>query len=538
MRRSVSAIAIALGAILAGCSGSPPTIASAQPARVQGATDVGAVDGDQVIDFVIALKLRAPVQEINRLLLSQADPGSSQYRRFLTPAEFGARFGATDADFQRVLAWATAHHLTVNRPSQNHTTVSLSGRAADVAQAFGTELRLWRDADGTFRAPSGALAPSGIGDLLGGVVGLDDANHWFSHRVQPTPTPDAAGGTLGPPELTTMYNVPPSAGAGTTVAILGTGYPPSLKEDVDGYITKFALPTKRFAQYTQVFVGGPDRDDDALSNNEYGENLLDVDMALGIAPLANVIHVFTATNAPGLFADGIDFIVNNVPQAHAVSVSFGSCERYAGSEASTLNTLFQQAELEGQEWFFASGDDGTDGCKDGRPNKILAVDWPASSPWVMGVGGTQLTGSTEQAWSAGGGGQSELFDKPIWQSGVGPYASDAVRDVPDIAAMAGNPGVATYAQGQTFASEGTSAATPIWTAIWGLLDAAKGGNGLPSPHATLYQIGQSAGATAFHDITSGNNSAGVTAGFPAQAGYDLATGWGSPDLTNLIANWP
>jgi hypothetical protein len=80
--------------------------------------------------------------------------------------------------------------------------------------------------------------------------------------------------------------------------------------------------------------------------------------------------------------------------------------------------------------------------------------------------------------------------------------------------------------------------TPTWAAIWALLDQAKGGTGLPSPHAQLYQMGVAAGATAFHDITTGNNSAGVTPGYTAVAGFDLATGWGTPNLPNLIANWP
>src|SRR5439155_12781926 len=129
-------------------------------------------------------------------------------------------------------------------------------------------------------------------------------------------------GSAEPPDLTLLYDVTAAAGQGDgeTVAILGTGLPPS-DADVDGYITKYALPASRAKQYTRVFVGGPNRDAPGLAQNEYGENLLDVDMVLALAPHADIVHVLTATNSPGLFADGIQHIINNVPQAHQVSVS-------------------------------------------------------------------------------------------------------------------------------------------------------------------------------------------------------------------------
>jgi kumamolisin len=198
--------------------------------------------------------------------------------------------------------------------------------------------------------------------------------------------------------------------------------------------------------------------------------------------------------------------------------------------------LLSQAKAEGQAWFTASGDDGTDGCQDGPGNDVLSVDWPSASPYVISVGGTQISGGKEIAWAGSGGGQSEIVPKPAFQTGIGPYPNDGARDVPDVAALAGGPGVNTYSQGKIYASEGTSAAAPIWAGVWAVLDQAKGGTGFPMGTERLYQLG-AAKSTAFHDIANGNSGNGTTPGYAAIAGYDLATGWGTPNLPQLIGSW-
>src|SRR5581483_94596 len=309
--------------------------------------------------------------------------------------------------------------LEVVRRSPSRATLIVRGSAEVIEQALGTRLRMYRDQYGEFRSPTAELTgwPT-IGGTVQALVGLDTAGRWFSHRLeskQPTiPTPQRTNGGLDPVDIQALYNTAAvtQKGEGQTVAVLGTGFPPDPVMDVDGFIKKFKLNTlygtTRTAQYTQVFVGGPNRDNDNLSNNEYGENLLDIDMVLGVAPRASVVHVFTAQNGGGLFADGIEFVINNVPNAHSASLSFGSCDRVADSEVLTLNQLFQQAKAEGQQWFSASGDNGTDACRDGRGNKVLSVDWPSASPYVLGVGGTSLSGVTEIGWGGSGGGESEI----------------------------------------------------------------------------------------------------------------------------------
>jgi kumamolisin len=533
--------------LLAGCGGPKESIPLPvhQPGRVIHARDVGAADPDERIDLVISLKLRDR-DRLDGLLKAQSDPASGQYHQYLSPIQFGEAFGPTESDYERVATWAESYNLSISRRSPSRTTLSLNGRIADVARAFGTEFRRYEDTRGEFRAPAKSLSNLAfIEDVFYGVSGLDDAGHWQSHKVDPPPAmPNAQpNGSRDPVDLQTMYqaNLVPEKGEGQTIAILGTGYAPRPDQDVKRYVTKFALPTNVDQQYTLVFLGGPNRDSDALANNEYGENVLDIDMVLALAPKASVIHVHTATNSPGLFNDGIVYIVNNLPHAHQVSVSYGTCEKVAVLEIVTMNALFQQAKAQGQTWFFASGDNGTDGCRDGKANKVLNADWPSTSPYVIGVGGTQITMGQEVTWGGSGGGQSEAVDKPAYQIGVGDprYQNDGVRQTPDVAALSAAPYVTVVFGTSTSASGGTSAAAPMWAAIWSLLNqrlAANGKGPATDAHERLYQLGKAA-STAFHDITKGTNSDGTTPGYPAIVGYDMATGWGTPNTQQLLIQY-
>jgi kumamolisin len=299
--------------------------------------------------------------------------------------------------------------------------------------------------------------------------------------------------------------------------------------------------------YTVELVGGANRDPDSLAENEREENTLDVQMIAAIAPYARIVHVLAATNQPGLFADGIAHIVNQHQEAHSVSVSYGTCERGAASAMPVVHAMLAQAKAQGQTWFFASGDTGSDGCRDGTSNKIVSAGWPASAPWAVGVGGTQIdSGNTEVVWDTfpgsllsspggGGGGVSESIDKPAYQQGVTP--NDSSRDEPDVAALAGAPGIAVYVSGPSVVG-GTSAAAPVWAGVWALLSQARGPAPITNSLERLYQLGKA--GKGFHDVVSGNNGGPgdtMNGGYPAGPGYDLATGWGTPNAQELIASW-
>lgn len=518
--------AAALLLFLSGC-GAPAPRVSQVPPRVAGATALGPVAADEPVTFVLAMTLHDRAR-----LESLVAAGTT-----IAPDAFAQQFAPSEDDYAEAVAALRAHELDVF-DSPTRTTITVRGRAADVEAALGTTLWRYVDRNGEFRAPGELWLAVGMQELVAGAAGLDDATRWWSHRASPgTPVaqPEGASGSIEPADLRAMYDLPANLGDGETIAILGTGMPPS-NADIDGYVQKFSLPVNRAQQYSQVLLGGPNRDPAGLAQLEYGENLLDADMALAVAPHANVVHVLTATNSPGLFSDGIVYIVNQLTAAHQVSVSFGTCERVAAGEMLVMNQLFLQAKAEGQQWFFASGDNGTDGCRDGKGNKVLSVNWPASSPYVFSVGGTELDGTNELAWFGGGGGQSEIIDKPAFQTGLTP--ADGVRDEPDVAAIAGIPGVAIYGQGMLFSGvEGTSVATPVWAAIWALLDEAKGNHaGFSNGAERVYQLG-AAGSAGLRDITAGGIGDGTTPGYRAAAGWDFATGWGVPDVSALVGAW-
>jgi kumamolisin len=238
---------------------------------------------------------------------------------------------------------------------------------------------------------------------------------------------------------------------------------------------------------------------------------------------------------------------------HAVSVSYGTSERGAAGYMPVVHAMLAQAKAEGQTWFFASGDTGTDACRSGTTNKVLSAGWPASAPYAVGVGGTQInSGTTEVAWNSypgnillpgqgGGGGPSESLDKPAYQMGVTP--DDGARDEPDVASLAGSPFINIYIAGvspfgNTAPVGGTSAAAPVWAGVWALLEQAKNHVAITNSLEGLYALGKA--GKGFHDVTSGNlGGPGDTAagGWPAATGYDLATGWGSANTADLIANW-
>jgi len=528
-RAAAAALLVVVGCIVVGGCGAPVPRASQVPPRVAGAVALGPVAADEPVTFVLAMRLHDRAR-----LETLVAAGTT-----IAPDAFAAAFAPSEADYARVVAALRAQELDVF-DSPTRSTITVRGRAADIESALGTSLWRYADLDGEFRAPGELWLAAELQAFVAGAAGLDDATRWWSHRAAPgTPVaqPNGASGSLEPADLRAQYNLPANLGDGETIAILGTGLPPS-DADIDGWVQKFSLPVNRAQQYAQVLVGGPNRDAPGLAQLEYGENLLDADMALAIAPHAKVVHVLTATNAPGLFSDGIVYIVNQLPAAHQVSVSFGTCERVAAGEMLVMNQLFLQAKAEGQQWFFASGDNGTDGCRDGKGNKVLSVNWPASSPYVLSVGGTELdaaNANAEIAWPDGGGGQSEIIDKPAFQTAATP--ADRVRDEPDVAAIAGVPGVAIYGQGMLFAGvQGTSVATPIWAGIWALLDEAKGNHaGFTNGAERLYQLG-AASSPALRDVTVGGIG-GTTPGYPAKAGWDFATGWGAPDVSALVTAW-
>lgn len=552
MNKAFVPLSLALAAAVAlGCSDKTPLPAAAPGPRLAGAVDLGATPPDAEIDLVLGLTLPGSAS-LHKFLDEQAVTGEA-----LSPEDFADRFALSAAQYHRVVTWLAAHGFVVTRTVAGRTSISVRATADVVERAFGVQLHDFADGDGRFSAAVGdlSLAPELAGSV-GGVVGIEGGLPWVSHLRRPDATPNAAAQPYGATDLESLYDTSSigSPGKGETIAILGAGNAP-VSSDIAGYYSTYKPYglTAPPASYKVEQVGGPNRDPNDLAELERQENTLDIEMIAAIAPYADVVHIMAATNTPGLFADGISYIVNQHKDVHAVSVSYGTCERGAAPYMPTVHAMLMQAKAEGQTWFFAAGDTGTDACRSGTTNKIVSAGWPASAPYAVGVGGTQIdSGTTEVVWNSypgnillpgagGGGGASETLDKPAFQMGVTP--DDGARDEPDVAALAGSPDINIYLAGasplgNTVPVGGTSAAAPMWTGVWALVEQAKGHATISGSLEGLYALGKA--GKGFHDVTSGNNggpSDTGTGGYSAGTGYDLATGWGSPNAAELIANW-
>ena len=482
---------------------------------------LGAVPADQKVSVAVSLNLRNGA-ELDRTIAAVNDAHSAQYGHFLTPEQFTARFGPTTDQVNRVTDYLRAQGLSVDAVSGNHLTVDASGPAAAVQKAFGTTLANYRDGKTNRPFYANASAPTLPADLAGvvlDVAGLNNRQIRVHHTaVDPHAGP---GGGFTPTQLKGAYDVTSTGynGSGQTVALWEfDGFQQS---NITKYDSNYATgsPTPK----VQKVSGGSG----ALGDGQV-EVELDIEAVQAIAPKA-AITVFEAPNTDQGEVDLANAIVAS--KISQTSISWGLSEKgRTASGIQAVDNVFKQGAAQGQSFFAASGDSGSDDNGDGS----ATVDYPASDPYVTGVGGTNLSTSTttswksETAWNGSGGGTSSQFALPSFQTGV-KVGSTGKRQVPDVSAQGGPTGISVYTQGQWTSVYGTSGAAPIWAgvaAVYNQAAAAKGKTGLGSANTKLYSLAK----TDFHDITSGSNGA-----YKAGSGFDLVTGIGTPDTAKIIA---
>ena len=436
-------------------------------------------------------------------------------------------------------AFAERENLKVVETHPGRRMVKLEGTLAALQTAFGTRLRQYEHEGRVFRARSGPLsAPSEVADGIEAVLGLDQ-------RPIATPKlvwladPSATAGFL-PNQVTELYGFPTVSGAGTGECIgiieLGGGFNDS---DTQAAFEAMGLtpPT-----VTAVSVSTGSNDPGADTDAD-GEVALDIQVAGGGAPGA-ALAVYFAPNTDQGFVDAISQAAHDETNKPSVlTISWGSAENAWTQQAVTaMTSALQDAVDLGISVFAASGDGlATDGVDDGSAH----VDFPASSPLVVGCGGTSIVASAdaitgETVWNSDGGGSgggiSDLFDVPTYQDSVtlppSVNAGRVGRGVPDVAADADpNTGYRVVVDGQSQVIGGTSAVAPLMAGLFALINASVG---RPSgqPHAVLY-----ANPGVFRDTTSGNNiSDGI--GYDASAGWDACTGLGSPKGAMVAALFP
>ena len=438
------------------------------------------------------------------------------------------------ADLAKLAAFADANGLGVTMADAARRLVQLSGSAAQMEAAFGAKLERATVEGVDARVRHGSLhLPDDLVHRVQAVLGLD-TRPIATPKFVPLAEPAAAQGYL-PTDIARLYGFPGQDASGQCIAIieLGGGY-----TDADN-AAAFAAMGQPVPTITSVPVSGGSNAPSGGGGAD-GEVALDIQVAGGAAPGAKLAIYFAPNTSQG-FVDAITQAVHDDVNAPSViSISWGSPESgWSGQALAAMNAAFRDAATLGVTVLAAAGDTlATDGEPDGQAH----VDYPSSDPYVVGCGGTRIetAGDTihaERVWNNGrtgtGGGVSDQWPLPAFQANAGVPApangGAARRGVPDVAGDADPAtGYRIVIAGRTAVIGGTSAVSPLWSALIAQVNAARGKPlGFVSPQ--LY-----AAAAAFRDITDGDNRVGDI-GYAAGPGWDACTGLGSPDGAALLA---
>jgi len=498
-------------------------------AAVSHSTRVGDVASGSPVSVAVTLSPRDPAG-LEAFIAAVSDRSNPLYGKYLTPAQFAARFGPSAGTVGALTSYLKSQGLKVGNISKGNLVVDASGTAAQVSTAFGTHLSNYKLGTKSYYANDAAPSlPTGIASSVVSVAGLDDYVTLHHQSVNPSAVTPKATVNMTPAKIRSGYNLTSLISAGYK----GTGKSVALVE-FDGYVqsyittydNKYSLGVS--SSPTKVTVDGGSG---SISSGEV-EVELDIEVVQAIAPAASV-KVYEAPNTDAGEQDMYAAMVSaDVP---VISSSWGASELdRTAANLTGVNTVLQQAAAQGQSIYAASGDSGSADAQSGA----TAVDYPASSVYVTGVGGTNVVEtsagawSSEAAWSGSGGGVSVKWAKPSYQSAI----SGSFRSVPDVATDGGpNSPWYIYTEGGWYQVWGTSAAAPSWAAFTAIYDqyaTAKSKAALGFANPTLYSIGAgSSYSTAFHDIKSGSNG-----GYSAGTGYDKVTGWGSYNAGSFITD--
>ncbi len=508
------------------------------PAGVERLQPIDRLPATRQLSLTIGLPLRNG-ELLTNLLQQIYDPASTNYHRYLTPEQFAAQFGPTQQDYQAVIAFAKSNHLTVTGLHPNRTLVRVNGSVADIERTFHLNLRVYKHPTEArnFFAPDAEPALDLSVPVLG-VRGLDDF-------VIPRPmnlntnvfyqSANATANTAGSGPRGNFIGHDFRAAYAPGVTLDGTGQTVGVFE-LDGYYPGDIAEYERIAglpnvPLTNVFV-------DNFLGNPGGNNIevaLDIDMVIAMAPGLSRVIVYEGSSSTAT----IDDILNRMATDN-LARQLSSSWTYVPQVDPMREQIFQQFAMQGQSFFESSGDNGA---------WVGSISAPADEPYATVVGGTSLTTAafggawvSETTWPGSGGGISTTYPIPIWQQGTSMAAnqgSTTKRNIPDVACLADAVIWVVANNGQNGFTGGTSAATPLWAGFVALVNQQAAARGLPSVgflNPAIYSIGGgSSYAAAFHDITTGNNfSSGSGTKFSATAGYDLCTGWGSPNGSNTI----
>jgi uncharacterized membrane protein len=481
------------------------------------------------LDIVLPLRDQAGLDKFVKDLY---DPSSSSFRRFLTVAEFTAQFGPSQEDYDALTRYAASNGLRVVGGSRDGMDLQVEGSVAAIQAAFSVSMGIYRHPteNRTFFAPD--REPTvGLPFPLWHVSGLD--NYSIPHpMLTKSITPEATTGSgpsasfLGSDMRAAYYGGTALTGAGQNLGLFeffGTNL-----ADLNTYY-KNAGQTNS-VPITLFSVDGTVTTCLSSANCDDSEQTLDMTQALGMAPGLSSLVVYIGSNDSAI----ISAMTTHSPLATTISCSWG----WTPADPTALDPYFEKMAAQGQNFFAASGDTST--------WSATSEAWPADDPWVVSVGGTTLITAggawkSETAWAGSGGGPNvDKIAIPAWQqiSGVinsSNKGSTVYRNGPDVAANAAASFYLCANQTACTANgySGTSFAAPMWAGYLALVNqqaASKGLATLGFINPLIYPLGVGSGYNSdFHDISSGTSGS-----YSAVTGYDLVTGWGSPNGIGLI----
>ena len=582
--------------------------------KVSHSKDLGPVSPDtRLQSMMLQFSMSAEQQAaLDQLLTDQQNPASPRYHQWLTPAQFAAQFGLSSADLGKVKDWLGSQGFTVTGVANGGQFVRFTGTAAQAQTAFGTSIHtVSYNGETHYANVTNASIPAAIAAVVSGVAGLHDFRikpHIRANAVRPNFTSSVSGSHfLAPGDVYAIYGMNGLLGSGingTGVTIAVTGQVDINPADITAFQTASGLSTANVPTtvHENRDPGAAKSCSSATSNNcpspnqdDLEESTIDVEWSSAMAPGATVLFV----NGPDIMLDAMTQAVDQ-NLAPILTTSYGACEAGWGTtELNLLGAIFKQAAAQGQTVLSASADEGATDCDSGpSATQGLTVDFPASSPYVTGLGGTQFndgtgTGATqywansegastnggsalsyipEVVWSdvslgsfgGTGGGASGYFTKPAWQVGTG-VPNDGSRDVPDISlnasdahdeflycvnVAAGSSCTSGFRKSDTTltVAGGTSFDSQIFGGMLALIEQKIGGR-VGNANPVLYALANNStyyvpGATiatnsgvVFNDITSGDNKMPCTAASPNCPRAGGSTGYGAANGYDQATGW-
>ncbi|HEY2041110.1 MAG TPA: S53 family peptidase [Jatrophihabitans sp.] len=565
-------------------------------AGLKNATDLGPAAASTPLTLTVSLA-RPNVAAEKALISAEHNPASAEYRHFLTPAQFAARFGVPAAQRSAVISYFGSGGATVSRASTAGDVYTVRSDVGHLATLLSTSFRNYSTSGTSFLANTKApVTPAALG--ITNISGLNTLQHYslpakLHHApAQGTclPALPCVGGTT-PQDLWSVYQQPAAhTGAGQKIAIFGEGATDGVISDLRAFETHFGLPQ------IPVSVVRPAGDSGFTDDSGRPEWNIDTQASSGMAPNADSMSLYFGQDLSDAdVARVFSTFTDDASSPMQASASYGECETvpvvspvvgqvFATSGLASLPVQFglgnnsdaaldqitRQAAAEGKTIFVSTGDTGSScpivaapviGAGNGVVNQVVPItNSPASLPYVTAVGGTVLytngsgARSREYGWAFSGGGSTLFTPQPDYQVGTAnnnvpcvTAPSVTCRGIADVSAQSGDVVGNGYdiVSGGTFTEGGgggTSLSSPLWEGMWVRIQSASSnaaGNGFAN--YPLYRVGNNSASYPrdFFDVNSLDLSTGLPASnglYPTLPGWDYVTGFGTPRVSGLICD--